>query len=102
MGKPSDIEGKNWVEVPNTPLSIDPPQHTRPDLISQPTTSTAKERVETEAEELMEKIDKLNEFMLTEQFESLPGDQRFLLQWQSDIMDTYAIILLRRLAIWTD
>ena len=62
----------------------------------------ARERVETEIKELSDKYSALDHFIFvdTELFSELPDEQRTLLRMQLSVMNTYLIILRRRLEIW--
>lgn len=61
---------------------------------------SAKERVEKEASELREKIDKLGNFLPTEAFEALSELQKDLLYQQYDIMCAYHKVLCTRIKNW--
>lgn len=61
---------------------------------------SAKERVEKEAAELREKIDKLGNFLPTEAFEALSELQKDLLYQQYDIMCAYYKVLCTRIKNW--
>lgn len=64
--------------------------------------STAKERVEQELKELKSKIDKIVSFRTTAIYESLSHEAQLLLVQQEIVMEQYATILAKRLAIWED
>lgn len=57
-----------------------------------------QERVLTEQTELTEKLVKLRQFIATEEFASVPTDERNLLLGQSSHMAAYSDILAQRIA----
>lgn len=60
--------------------------------------STFKERISEEKEQLNEKIEKLEAFTLSENFQKIEAVQMSLLNAQLFAMKTYSQILLERLA----
>ena len=60
----------------------------------------AKERVEKELDELLERISKLTNFIKTENYNNLSEIQKALLIAQCDIMLAYTDILKLRLKNW--
>lgn len=60
----------------------------------------AKSRVETELQELGEKMSKLVTFTCSEKFRTLTNEMQYLLCDQLRTMMEYSNILRRRLAIW--
>lgn len=63
---------------------------------------TAKDRVQAELRELVEKTTKLVGFIGSEKFNALDDEMKELLTEQREIMEKYADILTRRLLIWRD
>lgn len=63
---------------------------------------SAKDRVILEKNDLCEKLLKLEQFLVSEKFRTLPNKMRSLLQDQYDVMSAYIRILDARLAIWED
>ena len=61
-----------------------------------------KERLKTEAQELAEKINKLNDFMRTQTFVDLDRKNKDLLYAQSRLMNEYLQILGQRLEFLGD
>lgn len=61
------------------------------------TVVTFKDRLRTEYSELEEKLFRLNRFMLTEVFNTLPEQDKELLVKQAEVMAAYAHILEERL-----
>lgn len=54
-------------------------------------------KVVNELYELDKKLDKLNNFISTEIFENLPGNEKYLLLAQQKIMESYSMILELRI-----
>jgi len=63
---------------------------------------TAKDRVQAELRELVEKTTKLVGFIGSEKFNALDDEMKELLTEQREVMEKYAEILTRRLLIWED
>lgn len=63
-------------------------------------TTSAKERVEEEYQDLNEKHSKLKAFMSTDKFKELPDIQQDLLTMQYNTMCNYLYILELRLSNW--
>lgn len=61
---------------------------------------SARERVEQEANDLLDKINKLNDFRNSDKWEQLNETEQMLLNAQYDAMFTYEHILRIRLHVW--
>lgn len=59
-----------------------------------------QQRVRNEKKELDEKIEKLQKFILSEKFESLPKEQQHLLIHQKYVMNEYTNILIGRIMLF--
>lgn len=68
----------------------------------EPRAKTAKERVEEEKAEVVERAKKLIAFLHSEKSLSLNDGERYLLQLQSQKMCEYADILAARLGVWRE
>lgn len=55
-------------------------------------------RVIAERKELLDKLDKLKQFMSKDDFQKLEADERFLLMLQSEAMEKYANVLYMRIS----
>jgi hypothetical protein len=92
---------------------VQPPQQqtqtlSSPDLIPEKLETfkalhaTPSQRVINEKRELEEKILKLSEFILSEKFDTLSEDHRFLLAKQQNIMQDYSDVLADRILLFTN
>lgn len=63
---------------------------------------TVYDRIEEEAEELSEKLRKLNAFRASNEFQKLSKVQQALLMSQADAMLSYLRVLRRRIIFWND